>query len=161
MDFDLIAVEGVDHIPFCFYSSLMPTSWIGNYSPHPICIDGVTYRTVEHYFQSQKFVDAELPTKILQCSTPAHAKSMAWDNHIRTRPDWDSIKVGLMKYAIESKFKNHGNFLNPLMATGNREIVERTKNDTCWGVSLEGIGDNMMGKLLMDLRATLCGKEGV
>ena len=51
-------------------------------------------------------------------------------------------------------------FLNPdlrekLVATGDAELIEGNHwNDTCWGVC-KGIGQNNLGKILMEVRDML------
>ena len=75
---------------------------------------------------------------------------------------WKSVRVEVMKTVLKAKF---GSPLlrDRLLATGDAYLEETNDwNDTFWGVC-NGIGENMLGKLLMQLRAEirerLCKKE--
>ena len=41
--------------------------------PHPVIIDGVSYRTSEHYFQAMKFVGTASQSDVQNAATPADA----------------------------------------------------------------------------------------
>jgi ribA/ribD-fused uncharacterized protein len=47
-----------------FYSVNEPYGCFSNFSPHEIFVDGILWRTAEHYFQAQKFLDAGLRKQI-------------------------------------------------------------------------------------------------
>nr|VFK09690.1 MAG: conserved hypothetical protein, ribA/ribD-fused [Candidatus Kentron sp. LPFa] len=147
--------EGFDHIPLCFYSEKMPTGWLGNYSPHPITLDGHRWPTVEHYFQSAKFPGHPLQEVIREKATPQEAKELAWQNDDLVRPDWEQTRVEVMKRTLTAKFEQHSYLRKPLSETGDRELVELSQTDAFWGRRISGEGKNMMGSLLRDLRSKI------
>lgn len=47
------------------------------------------------------------------------------------------------------KFSQHEDLKQKLLATGNRKIIEHTKNDNFFGDGGDGSGQNHLGRLLM------------
>jgi predicted NAD-dependent protein-ADP-ribosyltransferase YbiA (DUF1768 family) len=67
------------------------------------------------------------------------------------RPDWDKIKLSVMRAILEAKFRRP-DLMNRLIHTFPKEIVEDNNwHDTYWGVC-EGVGENHLGELLMEVR---------
>jgi hypothetical protein len=78
----------------------------------------------------------------------------------QTRPDWESIRIPLMRWCIEVKLLcNWDQFSNLLISTGCLPIVEESKRDDFWGAKIADnetlIGVNALGRLLMDIRGKL------
>lgn len=69
------------------------------------------------------------------------------------RPDWDDVKVGIMDQILRAKYSQHGYVRRKLMATGFRELVEDSWRDDFWGWGENKDGQNMLGKLWMQIRA--------
>ncbi len=76
------------------------------------------------------------------------------------RKDWDQIKVGIMKDILREKVKQHSYVLKKLKDSGDRELVEDSWRDDFWGWGPEKDGQNMLGKLWMEIREGL-RTEGV
>jgi predicted NAD-dependent protein-ADP-ribosyltransferase YbiA (DUF1768 family) len=89
------------------------------------------------------------------------AKMVAKKHRLRTREDWDTVRVSAMAWVLALKFQQNFDSLGPLLeSTGENHIVEwSTKGDTFWGTkkTSEGIlvGENQLGVLLMNLRTSL------
>ena len=49
-----------------FYKEFGELGYLANYSNHGFTKDGVFYKTVEHYYQSEKFDDPEIKNKIIK-----------------------------------------------------------------------------------------------
>ncbi len=60
-----------------------------------------------------------------------------------------------MMDALRAKFTQHGRCQRMLLATGEAELVEHTRNDFYWADGGDGTGRNRLGVLLMQLRAEL------
>ncbi len=78
----------------------------------------------------------------------------------RTRPlrkDWESVKDEIMYAALRAKFTQHFELRSKLFETGNAKIIEHTTKDRYWGDGGDGSGKNMLGILLMKLRAEVNG----
>ena len=128
-------------------------AFLSNFYPSPIEKDGIKYPTVEHFFQAMKTTNLEERRAIADARTPGLAKRMGRQIH----PDWEDIKVDVMKQALELKFSDLELRMR-LINTGNMPLVEGNFwHDNTWGdcacpkcVDIQG--HNILGKLLMDLR---------
>ena len=81
--------------------------------------------------------------------TPGQAKRLG--RKCLLRKDWEEAKDHAMLSVLRAKFANP-ELKEKLIATGDVELVEGNHwNDTYWGVC-NGIGKNMLGKLLMQVR---------
>ncbi len=130
--------------------------FLSNYALSPFTLNNVYYSTVEHAFQAQKTFDKAEQEYIAQLSSPSDAK---WaGRQLKIRPDWDKVKDDIMLACLRYKFQN------PILAqllldTGNAILIEgNTWQDTYWGVC-KGVGENMLGKLLMQVREEISKQE--
>ena len=60
-----------------------------------------------------------------------------------------------MRYAVREKFRQNPVIKEDLLETGDSIIIEHTKNDSYWADGGDGTGKNMLGKILMEVRAKL------
>ena len=73
---------------------------------------------------------------------------------MKLRPDWETEKISIMRALLRLKFADPA-LRAQLVATGVRPLVEGNRwGDRFWGVC-GGNGQNMLGKLLMEIRAEL------
>jgi GTP cyclohydrolase II len=145
----------VDEDEIRFYHSDQPWGEFSNFSPHSIFIEGVNWLTVEHYYQAQKFIEPELKEKIRLSKTPTLAKDTATEMKNLQREDWAELKEDVMLKALRGKFSQHPELAKLLLSTIPKRLVESTSNDTFWGESIDGEGQNMLGELLMLVRTEL------
>ena len=66
----------------------------------------------------------------------------------------DAIAI-IMRYAVREKFRQNTVIMEDLLETGDSIIIEHTKNDSYWADGGDGTGKNMLGKILMEVRAEL------
>jgi len=138
-----------------FYSASDEYGCFSNFSPHPIRLKGKTWPTSEHYFQAQKFAGTPDEEEVREAKSPMIAARMGRSRKRPLRKDWESAKDAIMHEAVLAKFKQHEDLRRILVATGDAEIVEHTKNDRYWGDGGDGRGKNMLGKILMRVREEL------
>lgn len=124
-----------------------------NFALSPFKLGGRTWATVEHFFQAHKFAGTPQFEAIRRARTPGIAASLGRARTLRLRPDWESVKVDVMRRALDAKFRQHEDLTALLLSTGNDELIEETDTDVFWGCGSDGRGRNMLGRLLMDLRA--------
>jgi ribA/ribD-fused uncharacterized protein len=131
-------------------------AFLSNFYPSPITDEhGITYPTVEHYFQAQKTLNIAERVAIADAETPGRAKRMG--RNVALRHDWETIKIDVMRQGLEMKFQN-ANLRARLLKTGSMPLVEgNTWHDNTWGdcqcgKCINTPGRNILGKLLMDLR---------
>jgi hypothetical protein len=130
--------------------------WLSNFYLAPIVIQGITYTSSEAAYQAAKTTDLEIRHQIAVMS-PSQAKRYGSGkrSQLKLRPDWEDIKVDAMKYIVRQKFIQHPNLAKKLIKTGSRELIEgNTWGDTFWGVC-NGVGKNMLGIILMEIRTEL------
>jgi ribA/ribD-fused uncharacterized protein len=65
------------------------------------------------------------------------------------------VKIGIMREAVEAKFRQHDELRTVLLATGDAKLVEHTDNDDFWGDGGDGSGRNELGRILMAVREAL------
>jgi ribA/ribD-fused uncharacterized protein len=118
-------------------------------------IRGKEYRSVEHWFQSQKFTNPVLQEEIRLSPTPASAKTMGKKKDISFRSDWDSIREEIMMEGLRAKFHQNILLYVNLCKTGDMELKEDSSWDSYWGIGKFGNGKNRMGYLLMKLRSEI------
>ena len=102
-----------------------------------------------------KFNDKSEQEKVRKANSPMLAARMGRDRKRTLRRDWESAKVNVMREAVMAKFTQHDELRELLLATGDAKIIEHTANDDYWGDGGDGKGKNMLGRILMDVRAKL------
>ena len=100
--------------------------------------------------------------RIHSAATPGSAKKLGGQRKgpCKLRPDWEQVKVDLMKDILLAKFEQNEDLKRILLGTGERLLREHTPRDKFWGDGgQKGNGKNMLGKLLMTVREELRGAE--
>jgi ribA/ribD-fused uncharacterized protein len=73
-------------------------------------------------------------------------------------PSWSRIKFDRMRAVLYTKFTQHDDLREMLLSTGSARLVEAATVDNAvnrlWG-EVNGVGKNMLGVLLMELRTQL------
>jgi ribA/ribD-fused uncharacterized protein len=111
------------------------------------------YPTAEHAYHWCKFPDDPLKQRSIQVATSAHnAFKMAERWREYRRPDWDAVKVDIMRDILRAKVNQHEYVCRKLLQTGDRELVENSWRDDFWGWGPNRDGRNMLGKLWMEIR---------
>jgi ribA/ribD-fused uncharacterized protein len=127
--------------------------FLSNFYPKSVMLDGVVYPTVENAYQASKTIDKLIRLRFGSC-TPAEAKKKG--RLIPIRPDWDKVKVDIMRDLVAQKFEPPSPLGNMLLATIPNELIEGNHwGDKFWGCVIDGdkfIGENMLGKILMEIR---------
>lgn len=127
-------------------------AFLSNFYPSPVQENGITYPTIEHYFQAQKTTVPFERAAIANVATPGQAKREG--RRITLRSNWEQIKEQVMLDGLRLKFAIP-ELAEKLLATGDAELVEGNSwGDTTWGV-YNDIGENRLGKLLMQVRQEL------
>lgn len=138
-----------------FYSVNKDFGEFSNFALFPIALNGETWPTSEHFFQAQKFEDSEYRQKIRKTESPMNAAKLGRDRKRKLRNDWETVKVGIMRHAVLAKFSQYEELRSLLLSTGTATLVEHTENDSFWGDGGDGSGQNMLGKILMEVRELL------
>lgn len=159
--------------------------WLSNFGPVELALaDGLRYPTLEHAYQAQKTTDLEVRRWLAGARTPGEAKIAG--RRLELRPDWDDLKLDVMRGLLRVKFAAPGapgeagrdarrnrsehqpeptaaqlDLGRRLVATGSARLVEGNDwGDRFWGVC-HGIGENWLGRLLVQRRWELREAWGV
>lgn len=137
-------------------------------STHPVTIEGETFKSIEHFYQSRKVLDnPEVYAMVCETKSSGYARKLAREHG--TSLD-EATKIKTMKIALTYKFMNEDGsptlYGEKLLQTGNSKLIEGNRRhfkgygDDCWGAiftanykSLEG--QNLLGKFLENVRAQL------
>lgn len=139
-----------------FYSPReKPYGCFSNFSAHGFLADETWWPTSEHYFQAQKFAGTPFVEYVRLASTPKEAAARGRDRSHPLRSDWEQVKDEVMRQAVWHKFTTHADIRKILLATGDEQIVENAPHDDYWGCGSNGSGKNMLGQILMEIRASL------
>jgi hypothetical protein len=112
--------------------------------------DGKEYATSEHAYQAAKMESKKDAEKVRLAASPSVAKKLG--NELTAKEGWDFIKIDMMKDIVEVKFFQNVEIYKKLLETGKAHLVEgNTWKDDFWGV-YQGVGDNHLGKILMEIR---------
>jgi ribA/ribD-fused uncharacterized protein len=127
--------------------------FLSNFYPCWITLEDAEYPSVEHAYQAAKTTHEQLRLMFQEpIMTAGEAKKAG--QRLKLRDDWEEIKINVMRECIRSKFSQK-KFKELLLATGEENLVEGNSwGDTFWGVCKD-VGQNWLGKLLMEFRKEL------
>lgn len=126
--------------------------FLSNYYSAPVTYDGITYKNNEAAFQAQKCQNKDDRILFSQLS-PNEAKPLG--RHVDLRSDWEEVKTQIMYEIVFAKFSQNEDLKRKLLATGDRLLEEgNTWGDRIWG-TVNGKGENRLGKILMKIREEL------
>lgn len=132
--------------------------FLSNFYPCIVYFEGMAYPSVEHAFQAAKSLDTHVRQGFQVCPTPADAKGFG--RKVALRPDWEDVKISVMKDIVRDKFTRNLSDVELsalLLATGDAYLEEGNNHrDTFWG-TVNGEGRNELGKILMEVREELRG----
>ncbi len=135
--------------------------WLGNMYAAPIQFEGKEWLTSEALFQALRYDSEEIREAIRKEKSPMGAKMKAksFKSEMKVVP-MSSEDVENMKKVVRIKFNQHLVLKSKLKITGEHILVENIgkrngERHLFWGmkkVNGEWIGNNLMGKILMEIR---------
>lgn len=124
--------------------------FLSNFYSAPVIYQGIRFNNNEAAFQS-----AKCPEKRYEfCDlSPRLAKRLG--RIVELRPDWEAVKYAVMYQVCFAKFTQNPALRSKLLQTGDARLVEgNTWGDRVWGVC-NGVGENHLGRILMQIRSEL------
>lgn len=83
------------------------------------------------------------------------SKDIVRKQKLEVRDDWFNVNTKIMYDIVHAKFTQNPELAQKLLATGDMYLVENNYwKDTFWGVC-NGVGENNLGKILMEVRDEL------
>lgn len=101
----------------------------------PIFVNDVHIKNIEALYQSCRYPHLpDVQHKILFQDSPMTAKMVGKPFRLQTRPDWEEVKILIMKWCLRVKLaQNWERFSEVLLKTENMPIVELSNKDDFWG----------------------------
>ena len=146
-----------------------PKNPLTNFWESDMIMDGKMFKSSEHAYMWSMCTELgqhELAARVVTSATPAMAKQISREIPSNIdRSSWNQMRLDVMKSVLESKATSCAVFTEYLMKTGDKYLVEATR-DTFWGAGFaphlcrttdpaNHPGGNHLGNLLMELRATI------
>lgn len=147
-----------DEIRF-YRANEKPYGALSNLYRRAIIFEDEIYKTSEHAYQAGKARKPEVKAWLMSAPSPALLAMAAhglyyWD----VMPGWSRTKFDRMRAVLEAKFTQHDDLRELLLSTGDAILIETATVDNTvnrlWG-EVNGVGENMLGKMLMELRTKL------
>ena len=136
-----------------------PFGGLSNMAPgYPLCVNGVLIGTSEAIYQACRFPHLpDVQRLIISQTSPMTAKMRSKPYRDQSRPDWDAVRVVIMRWSLRAKLvQNWEKFRSLLLLTEDRPIVEDSRRDEFWGAIATKedpsvlVGCNVLGRLLME-----------
>lgn len=150
----------VDQMEIRFYrANEKPFGPLSNLYRRSIQFESEVFPTSEHAYQAGKPRKPAVRKWLMQAPSPALLAMAAhglyyWD----VSPGWSQTKFDRMREILYAKFTQHEDLKTLLLSTGEARLVEAATVDNevnrLWG-EVNGVGKNMLGVLLMELRDKL------
>jgi len=148
----------MDEIRF-YRASEKPYGAFSNLFRREIVFEDETFSTSEHAYQAGKARKPAVRKWLMDAPSPSLLAMAAhglyyWD----VAPGWSKTKFDRMRAVLLAKFSQHSDLRELLLSTGESMLVESATVDNevnrLWG-EVNGVGRNMLGVMLMELRTEL------
>lgn len=128
---------------------------LSNFSAHEVVFRGETFKTSEHAYQAAKFADPIIRRKIVTASSAFLAREYGQAPLGMTE---NFNKVFIMKEIMRAKLQQHFDVQEALRKIGHADIIKNHPDDYFWGAGADDSGENVMGKIWMELRDEMNNK---
>lgn len=144
---------------------------LSNFSAFRMAWKGYDFDTSEIVYHWEKFRGNGIePPEVISGKSRArfdlmHARSshdaykVAQDNKEFQIPNWNEIKVDVMRDILRAKVDQHPYVKKKLLETGDRLLIEDSWRDSYWGWGADEKGQNVLGRLWMEVRDEVRKKE--
>jgi ribA/ribD-fused uncharacterized protein len=132
--------------------------FLSNFFRSPVTDErGVKHPTVEHAYQATKATTDQDRNRIAAAKHPSKAKRIG--GTLAVDAAWPARKDEVMRRLLVQKFAPGSDLAVKLLATGTAELIEgNVWGDTYWG-AVDGVGENRLGRMLMDIRRELLSRD--
>ncbi|NLR57925.1 NADAR family protein [Chitinophaga polysaccharea] len=172
----LARYEAKERLKFVFFwkplvapNGQITASCLGQWWKSNFTVDGITYKTAEHWMMAGKarlFNDPVTLEKILQATAPAEVKKLGQQVKNFDQPTWNAHKFDIVVTGNYHKFSQDPALKKFLLNTQERILVEASPMDRIWGIGMAEThehaenpslwrGENLLGYALMTVRDQL------
>lgn len=153
-----------------FYTNKSPFS---QFYPAEFEVAGTKYVCAEQYMMHQKaklFGDHEIAPQILIAEKPMQMKALGRKVKNFNENIWKENRERIVQEGNLAKFSQNDHLKEALFQTKGTLLVEASPRDRIWGIGLgesnpkamdpkQWRGQNLLGKILTDVRETLMAEE--
>lgn len=138
-------------------------SFLSNFYEKDFQLNGITYKTSEHAFQSIKAKYPDQAKQVREAATPGQAKRLG--RKVDLVDGWNESRVAVMTEIIRAKFTSDQEMRDKLLSTADALLIEGNYwHDNFWGDCScsrcsNKPGLNNLGKILMLVRAGLAAEK--
>lgn len=132
-------------------------------------VDGIAYNCAEQFMMHKKallFGDQAMAARILAAAKPHDQKRMGAAVKGFVEETWRTHRVAIVTTGNWAKFSQNEGLKRRLLQTGDAILAEANPRDAIWGIALaaddpraqdpaQWQGENLLGQILMDVRAKL------
>lgn len=118
-------------------------------------LEGQVWRSAEHYVHSMLAASPELAEKTRACESGLEAWRLNKPWYRRKKHGWKSQRRVYMTRALYTLVQMYPDVHDYLLETGDQLLVEASQYDYYWGIGRDLRGENMTGKIWMDIRNKL------
>jgi ribA/ribD-fused uncharacterized protein len=132
-----------------------PNRFLSNFYPlvYPVVDEHrLFYRSVENAYQASKSLYKSDRVEIAAMSA---AKAKTAGKKLNLREDWEQIKRAVMLQFLLQKFILNEDLRECLLDTGEAVLIEGNHHGDRWWGTVNGVGENHLGILLMQVRDLL------
>lgn len=136
-------------------------------------VDGLIYSSAEQFMMYQKaklFGDMDIAEKILKTNNVREQKKLGRQVRDFKEELWNQNAIEIVFNGNKAKFTQNSDFLDLLLSTKGKTIVEASPDDKIWGIGLSESqeesrnllkwrGTNWLGIILSELREELLGNK--
>ncbi len=148
---------------------LFLTGPLSQWHPARFTVGGIAYNCAEQYMMHRKallFGDTAMAARILNAAKPHDQKQMGASVEGFVEETWCNHRVEIVTTGNMAKFSQNDGLKKRLLQTGEAILAEANPRDAIWGIALaaddpralnptQWQGENLLGRILMDVRARL------
>lgn len=169
---DLFSPYNVNERYTFFWHEYENNGCFSNWYERPFIVDGITYYHTGQYVMAQKarlFHDDVSFERIMKTKDPRVCKRIGREVTPFVAEVWEENRYQIVRTGNVAKFEQHPDLRKLLMDTCGTTLVEASPKDSVWGIALSAEdakripeekwpGQNLLGKVLMDIRADFIGR---
>ena len=134
------------------FSRLDETSFLSTIASCPFELEDYSWPTAEHYYQAHKFEGMAYADQILMADTGQKAHGLGTRRFKRKVKGWKNKRRVWMTRALYRITAEYPTVKESLLETGDTLLVETSLYNHYWGVGRDQRGENMLGRVWMDIR---------
>lgn len=135
-----------------------PYRCFSNFFPCTFYFNNIEFCCSEQAFMWAKakfFKDEEIAAEILKETVPYKIKKLGRKVKNYNEEAWNEVRYDIMLQINKEKYSYNKDLKDILLSTGDAFLFEDSPYDYLWGVGKNGAGQNLLGRVLMEVRQYL------